>query len=294
MGFTTLTFGLTIKVPTDGTTNYGQTLLTDTWQKLSAHDHTGAGKGTQITSAAIAANAISDTQFRLSNNTYLRGRNAANSADINVLKVDAADKILFDATAVAATTRASLGLTIGTHVQAYNANLSAIAGLAVTDSNFIVGNGSTWVAETGATVRASLGLTIGTHVAAAGSNSDITALNRCTVLGASNSANIYLQTSDGYVWSILSGDLYPNSNTYNIGTLFHPIGNLYFHGSFVNCGTSQTWDFSAGVSNWSYPTNFVSSFNCDASLSDFPSVVRAVGNAINSIMYKLDVLGVIN
>jgi hypothetical protein len=41
-----------------------------------------------------------------------------------------------------------------------------VAGLAVTDGNFIVGNGSNFVAESGATARASLGLTIGTHVQA--------------------------------------------------------------------------------------------------------------------------------
>ena len=41
-----------------------------------------------------------------------------------------------------------------------------VAGLAVTDGNFIVGNGSNFVAEGGATARASLGLTIGTHVQA--------------------------------------------------------------------------------------------------------------------------------
>lgn len=40
------------------------------------------------------------------------------------------------------------------------------AELAKTDGNFIVGNGTTWVAESGATARASLGLTIGTHVQA--------------------------------------------------------------------------------------------------------------------------------
>lgn len=55
---------------------------------------------------------------------------------------------------------------IGVTVQAYDADLSAIAALSNTDGNFIVGNGSTWVAESGATVRASLGLTIGTHVQA--------------------------------------------------------------------------------------------------------------------------------
>lgn len=51
-----------------------------------------------------------------------------------------------------------LGLTIGSDVQAYDADLAAIAALAVTDGNFIVGNGTTWVVEAGATVRSSLGL----------------------------------------------------------------------------------------------------------------------------------------
>ena len=41
---------------------------------------------------------------------------------------------------------------------ASNANLTAIGNLAKTDGNLIVGNGSTWVAESGATARTSLGL----------------------------------------------------------------------------------------------------------------------------------------
>lgn len=42
--------------------------------------------------------------------------------------------------------------------QTSSAALTAIAALATTDNNFIVGNGSTWVAESGATARTSLGL----------------------------------------------------------------------------------------------------------------------------------------
>ena len=45
-------------------------------------------------------------------------------------------------------------------------DLSDIAALTPTDGNFIVGNGTNWVAESGATARASLGLTIGTDVQA--------------------------------------------------------------------------------------------------------------------------------
>jgi hypothetical protein len=68
----------------------------------------------------------------------------------------------------AAGARTNLGLVIGTDVQAYDAGLADIAGLATTDGNIIVGSGSNWVAETGATARASLGLTIGTDVSPAG------------------------------------------------------------------------------------------------------------------------------
>ena len=58
------------------------------------------------------------------------------------------------------------GLVVGTDVQAYDAGLAAIAGLAVTDGNIIVGNGSTFVAENGATARTSLGVSIGSDVQA--------------------------------------------------------------------------------------------------------------------------------
>lgn len=47
-----------------------------------------------------------------------------------------------------------------------DAQLQDVAGLAVTNGNFIVGDGSNFVAETGATARASLGLTIGSDVQA--------------------------------------------------------------------------------------------------------------------------------
>jgi len=50
--------------------------------------------------------------------------------------------------------------------EASNASLTAIGALATTDGNFIVGSGSTWVAENGGTARTSLGLgTIATQAA---------------------------------------------------------------------------------------------------------------------------------
>jgi hypothetical protein len=56
---------------------------------------------------------------------------------------------------------ARVSAAIGSTVQAYSAALTAIAALTPTDSNFIVGNGTTWVVESGGTVRTSLGLGTG-------------------------------------------------------------------------------------------------------------------------------------
>jgi hypothetical protein len=56
------------------------------------------------------------------------------------------------------TARTNLGLAIGTNVQAYDADLSAIAALAPTADNFIVGNGTAWTLETPSQARTSLGL----------------------------------------------------------------------------------------------------------------------------------------
>jgi hypothetical protein len=82
---------------------------------------------------------------------------------------------------------------IGSTVQAYDADLGAIATLSPTADNFIVGNGTAWVLETPTQARTSLGLgTIATAAAPAGTvvgTSDTQTLTNKTVALGSNTVS---------------------------------------------------------------------------------------------------------
>jgi hypothetical protein len=92
MPYLTTTGGLNFQYPTDGTQNWGSTLKTS-FNTISAHNHTGAPNGTQLGTNSLQANAVTEPKIRLTNNAYLRGRNAADSADVNILKVNSSDVI---------------------------------------------------------------------------------------------------------------------------------------------------------------------------------------------------------
>jgi len=112
--------------------------------------------------------------------------------------------------------------------QALDADLTAIASLANTDGNFIVGNGTTWVAESGATARASLGVTIGSDVLAYDSNlqSFVTAFTLPTSDGTSGQALITNGTG-----TIAFGD---------VDALPTQTGNSGYY--LTTDGTNASWD----------------------------------------------------
>lgn len=87
---------LTIKVPVPGTTGWADTMRTDTFLKIAEHDHTASGKGAQLGTGSLLADAVTGAKIRLDNDEYIKARNAADSANINLIKVDANDDAYID------------------------------------------------------------------------------------------------------------------------------------------------------------------------------------------------------
>lgn len=69
MAFTTLSLGLTLTIPTVGTKNWGPTVYSTTWTKISQHAHTGSGDGNPIGTAALIDRSI--TSIKLEKNVNL-------------------------------------------------------------------------------------------------------------------------------------------------------------------------------------------------------------------------------
>ena len=121
----------------------------------------------------------------------------------------------------AAGARTALGLAIGSDVQAYDAQLADVAGLAVTDGGIIVGNGSNFVLESGATARTSLGLGTGdtpTFAGAAMGDNKITGLAAPTA-GSDAATKTYVDTASASVSSTVAGDSGSTSVSFGSDTL---------------------------------------------------------------------------
>lgn len=177
--------------------------------------------GTNVQAQNAALQGISSVSASLTAGKmlYTTGTNVFGVADIT-----AAGRALLD-DADAAAQRTTLGLTIGTNVQAWDANLDQIAALTPTDGNFIVGNGSAWIVESGATVLASLGVT----ASAAELN-----YNDITTLGTSQASKVVTADANGDV--TLSEELTAKSYNETYATASSSAGALT-----INCETGNVF-----------------------------------------------------
>ena len=132
-------------------TAFARTLLDDA-NASAARTTLGTAIGSDVQAYDAGLASIAGLTTAANKLIYTTGSDTYAVADLSAF----ARTILDDADAAAV--RSTLGLVINTNVQAYSAVTAAIAGLSSSDGNFIVGNGSTFVAESGATARTSLGL----------------------------------------------------------------------------------------------------------------------------------------
>jgi cytoskeletal protein CcmA (bactofilin family) len=133
----------------DGTLEADAMTLNGTPITTTATLSTGISNGNVL----VADSTVADDDFLRINGTSVEGRSAS--------------EVLSDIGAIDGSSLNADNLSSGTVPNArLDAQLQDVAGLSVTNGNFIVGDGANFVAESGATARASLGLTIGTDVQA--------------------------------------------------------------------------------------------------------------------------------
>ena len=84
---------LILETPTNRTQNWDSRFKSNFTTPITIHDHTGSGKGRLITTAALTVNSVTGVKIRLDNDEYLRARNAANSANLNLIKANTSDKL---------------------------------------------------------------------------------------------------------------------------------------------------------------------------------------------------------
>jgi len=162
-------------------------------------------------------------------------------------------------TALAA--RENLGIVINSNIMAYDQDLVDISALDLTDGNFMVANGSTWVVENGPTVRTSLGLSIGVDVL---SHSD--GLVSIGALTTSADKMIYTTASNTYAVTGLTSagrDLLDDATVsdqrttlgLNIGTNIQPYLKHNNSATAAPQGTNDTTESYEVNSIWTDVTN---------------------------------------
>ena len=126
---------------------------------LTIPSSVNATTGTTITTVSVpASNQVELTFRRIGAVNYVYGVPAGAGASTALADITdmSADARTFNAAADYAAMRTALGVAVGTNVQAYDADLAAIAGLTATSDNFIQAKSSAWASRTVAQVAADL------------------------------------------------------------------------------------------------------------------------------------------
>lgn len=82
-----------IQIPSKGEEGWADLIRTQCFAILAGHTHAGSGQGQKIDAGSIAANAVRTAAIRLENNQFLRARNAADNADLNLFKVNTSNQL---------------------------------------------------------------------------------------------------------------------------------------------------------------------------------------------------------
>jgi len=159
---------------------------------IATSDLTASRALASNSSGKVAVSSVTATELG-----YVSGVSSAIQTQLDAKNVKANN--LSDVVS-ASTARTNLGLAIGSDVQAFDAQLSDVAGLTPTDSNFIVGNGSNFITESGATARTSLGL--GTIATQAANSVAITGGSITGMSAPSGSSDV---TTKSYVDDLVAG-----------------------------------------------------------------------------------------
>ena len=131
------------------------------WASAATGDITGVTAGTGLSGGGTSGSVTLNVE---ASQTQITAVGTIATGVWNGTDVAVADGGTGSGTASGA--RTNLGVAIGSDVQAYDAQLADVAGLAVTNGGIIVGDGSNFVLETGSTARTSLGVAIGSDVQA--------------------------------------------------------------------------------------------------------------------------------